>query len=132
MSLANLITIARGLLIAPVLILLFRDLRIAAFFLFGLACLGDVVDGMVARARHEVTTWGKALDPAVDKMLYVSLLCSLYVKAEISAVALALYLLPQVVLGIGAIVLRSSQKRVQGARILGRPRQRFPSARCLS
>ena len=120
MSLANLITIARGLLIAPAVILLVRDVRVAAFVVFGLACLGDVLDGMVARARHEVTTWGKALDPAVDKLLYVSLLCVLYVRGDVSALALALFLIPQVGIGVGALLLRSRQNRVQGARGLGK------------
>ncbi|TFH09049.1 MAG: CDP-alcohol phosphatidyltransferase family protein [Candidatus Atribacteria bacterium] len=121
MSLANKITIARALLIAPTVACLLMGYRTTALILFGLACAGDVVDGMVARARNEITTWGKVLDPAADKALYVALFCSLYVMDEVSTLAFVLFLAPQVALGLGAIVLRFGEKRaVQSARITGK------------
>ena len=120
MSLANLITITRGLLIAPILVLLFHGHRTAALVLFVVASAGDILDGMVARARDEITTWGKALDPAVDKALYVSLLASMLVLGDIPWFALALFLTPQIGLGLGALFLRVKHSHVQGARILGK------------
>jgi len=120
MSLANKITIARGLLIPPILVLFFLDQRLAAFLLFGIACAGDILDGMVARSRGEVTTWGKVLDPTFDKALYVALICSLYVRGELSLLALVLFLVPQVAIGLGAIALHAKARVVQGARIPGK------------
>ncbi len=120
MSLANWITIARGLLIAPILISLFSGNRMLALGLFLIACAGDVLDGMVARARKEVTTWGKVLDPTVDKAVYVSVLSALTVSGDLSILLLLLFLIPQIALGIGALVLRIHAHRVQGARILGK------------
>ena len=120
MTLANMITIARALLIVPILYLFLSGHRVAAFFLFGVSSAGDVLDGMVARARNEITTWGKALDPAADKALYVSLLFSLYVVGDISVVAVILFLAPQVALGVGAIALRVKRQAVQGARMIGK------------
>ena len=79
MSLANKITLARALLIAPTVACLLMGYRTVALILFGIACASDVLDGMVARARNEITTWGKVLDPAADKALYVALFCALYV-----------------------------------------------------
>ena len=76
---------------------------------------------MVARARNEITTWGKVLDPAADKALYVSLFCSLYVMGDLPTLAFVMFLVPQVALGIGALILRFGQKRaVQSARIIGK------------
>lgn len=120
MSLANVITIARGFLIPPILVLFFAGHRMEALVLFLVACAGDVVDGMVARARGEITTWGKVLDPTVDKALYLSLLFSLYVHRDVSTLALVLFLIPQVGLGLGALVLRFRRRTVQGSRILGK------------
>jgi len=111
MSLANKITLARAALIPPILILLIVEQREVAFGLFLVACFGDILDGMVARRRGEVTTLGKALDPLVDKALYVSLLSLFYVKRlagveTIPLLALLLFVLPE--------------HRVQGSRILGK------------
>jgi len=120
MSLANRITLARALLIPPAIVCLLLDYRLAALFLFGFACLGDVLDGIAARTRHEITTWGKVLDPAADKALYVGLLCSLYVLQEIPTLAFVLFLIPQAALGLGALVLRFGKQAVQAARVIGK------------
>ncbi|MEE8593085.1 MAG: CDP-alcohol phosphatidyltransferase family protein, partial [Candidatus Bipolaricaulota bacterium] len=77
-------------------------------------------DGMVARARNEITTLGKVLDPAADKALYVALFCSLYVMGELPTLAFVLFLIPQVALGLGAFVLRFRKRAVQSARITGK------------
>jgi phosphatidylglycerophosphate synthase len=120
MSLANKITIARALLIAPTVACLLMGHRTIALILFAIACASDVADGMVARARDEITTWGKVLDPAADKALYVSLFCSLYVMGELPLLAFVLFLIPQVALGLGALVLRFGKRAVQSARIVGK------------
>ena len=120
MSLANKITIARALLIAPTVACLLMGHRTIALILFAIACASDVVDGMVARARDEVTTWGKVLDPAADKALYVALFSSLYVMGELPMLAFVLFLIPQVALGLGALVLRFGKRAVQSARIVGK------------
>ena len=120
MSLANKITLARGALIPLVLLFLFLDQRYIALGLFLLVNLGDVLDGMAARLRGEVSPLGKALDPAVDKLLYFSLLLSLTVLGEIPLLALVLFSVPQLGLGIGALVLRIRAGTVQGARAPGK------------
>jgi CDP-diacylglycerol--glycerol-3-phosphate 3-phosphatidyltransferase len=120
MSVANLITIARGALIAPVVWLLLSGQRTAAAVLFAAVCAGDILDGIVARARQEVTTLGKALDPIVDKALYVSLLSSLLVVGEMPTWAYVAFLVPQVGLGVGAIVLQLRHRKIQAARWIGK------------
>lgn len=120
MSLANKITIARAFLIAPTVVCLLTGYRTIALILFAVACAGDVVDGMVARARDEITTWGKVLDPAADKALYVSMFCSLFVMGELPLLPFILFLVPQVALGLGALALRFGKQAVQSARIVGK------------
>ena len=120
MSLANKITLARAFLLPLILLFLFIDQREISFALFLLACLGDVLDGMAARSRGEVTAWGKALDPAVDKALYLSLLASLTVLGEVPLLAIILFIIPQVGLAAGALFLHFHIHIVQGARIPGK------------
>jgi CDP-diacylglycerol--glycerol-3-phosphate 3-phosphatidyltransferase len=120
MSVANLITLVRGALVAPVVYLLLSGQRTAAAVLFVVVCIGDIVDGMVARARHEVTPLGKALDPIVDKALYVSLFSALLVLTELSPWAYGAFLAPQFGLGVGAIFLQVRRRKVQAARLIGK------------
>jgi len=120
MSLANLITLSRGLMIAPIVYLLLTGHRWGAWWLFGIACSTDLIDGMVARARDEVTQLGKVLDPIVDKALYVSILCSLLVLGDIPAWAFGLFLIPQVSIGLGALILKVRKDAVQQAKMPGK------------
>ncbi|MCX6094164.1 MAG: CDP-alcohol phosphatidyltransferase family protein [Candidatus Bipolaricaulota bacterium] len=120
MSLANAITITRGLAIVPVVVLLVLGERWAAWWVFLAACATDPIDGLVARKRHEVTRLGKVLDPLVDKALYVSVLFTLYTLGFLPTLAVVLFLAPQVGIGIGALALRMRGNLVQAARILGK------------
>lgn len=120
MSLANKITLARAALIPPVVLCLALHQREAAVGLFLLSCAGDVLDGIVARSRGEVTAWGKALDPAVDKLLFAAVLVTLTALGEIRLLALILFFVPQAALAAGALVLHLCTHVVQGARFVGK------------
>ena len=114
------ITLSRGVAIVPIVILLAAGHRWAAWWLFGFACATDLIDGWVARSRDEVTKLGKALDPLVDKALYLSVLFSLSALGQIPVWVLVLYLIPQVGLALGALLLRVRKNLVQGAKIPGK------------
>jgi CDP-diacylglycerol--glycerol-3-phosphate 3-phosphatidyltransferase len=120
MSLANKITLARAALIPPALFLLRTERYEAACAVFLLAAAGDVLDGMVARQRGEVTAWGKVLDPVVDKALYLSLLALLTILGKVPLSALLLFAVPHLGLGAGALFLHLRKHKVQGARALGK------------
>jgi CDP-diacylglycerol--glycerol-3-phosphate 3-phosphatidyltransferase len=81
-NLPNAITTLRVLLAPVVLILLFQpssSLRALGFVVFLVAALSDVLDGMLARRRGEVTDFGKLVDPIADKLLLVATLIPFYV-----------------------------------------------------
>ena len=88
MNLPNLLTIARILLIPFFIFFYYQgsfraSLLAAAFFL--IASLTDVLDGYLARRRHEVTQFGKFLDPVADKLLIISALFLLVGDGRVSA-----------------------------------------------
>ncbi len=120
MSVANKITIGRAAFIAPIVATFMLGLREIALGLFLIASAGDVLDGVMARSRNEVSKLGKILDPAIDKILYDSLAVSMYVIEEIPLVLLVLFFVPQLGLAVGALLLHFSSGEVQGARILGK------------
>jgi len=107
-------------MIVPVVALLASGHRWAAWWLFGVACATDLVDGFVARTRGEVTQLGKVLDPVVDKLLYAAVLCTLYVIGDVPAWAFALFLVPQAAIGLGALALRVRKNAVQQAKLPGK------------
>ena len=77
MSLANLITGARFLFIPLLFWSVLQDsvvlVSIALATLF-LIIIGDMIDGYVARKRHEITKIGSFLDPITNKIVVYGLL----------------------------------------------------------
>lgn len=75
MTLANWLTSAR-LLLSPVFVLAFMQdglwARVAALCIVVVSELTDAFDGHVARARGEVTDFGKLLDPLADSISRIS------------------------------------------------------------
>jgi len=69
LTLANLFTLGRLLLVAPVLWLIAHHRGLAALALFAAASATDLIDGYFARRFGSVTPAGAFLDPIADKLL---------------------------------------------------------------
>lgn len=89
MNLANKITMARFLLVPVFVVKIslfhgwFADL-LAGIVFIAAACT-DFVDGHIARSRNMITTFGKFMDPLVDKILVTAALIALVALARIPA-----------------------------------------------
>lgn len=81
MNTPNRITLAR-IAVTPVIAwLIFQPAmwaRWAAFVLFLVAAISDLVDGRMARNRDEITRFGQLLDPIADKLLLLTTFVPLY------------------------------------------------------
>jgi CDP-diacylglycerol---glycerol-3-phosphate 3-phosphatidyltransferase len=93
-NLPNALTIARIMLVVPmVALLLSEDQAAAAAAVFVAGALTDVLDGHLARSRGLVTTFGKLMDPIADKLLiggaFVCLAITGHLAAWVVAVILA-------------------------------------------
>ncbi len=80
MTIANLITIGRILLVPIFLVILLTEMdnkEIIAFIIFIVASITDAIDGYFARKLNQVTELGKFLDPLADKLLIAAALLAL-------------------------------------------------------
>lgn len=69
----------------PVIIWLIGTDRIFwAFFIFGMAALTDLFDGLIARRRDQVTELGRVLDPLTDRLFISSIVVALYFRQDVA------------------------------------------------
>lgn len=79
------------LICSPLLIILLLsgDFLVSMVFFIILA-FTDMLDGSLARIRHEITDWGKIWDPIADKVLIGSVVAVLLLKVNLSLTILLL------------------------------------------
>ena len=77
LKLANLVTLSRGVLIAPILGLLAMGQATAALVLYVVAILTDVADGWLARRSGRASAFGAQLDAVVDNLFSLGILAFL-------------------------------------------------------
>jgi cardiolipin synthase len=71
-TIATLFTLLRILLIPVIVKSMMLNWWGCAFFFFMVACLTDLMDGLLARLLNEKTFLGACLDPIADKLLLIS------------------------------------------------------------
>ncbi len=80
MTIANILTIGRIILVPIFLVILLTEMQnkeIFAFIVFLIASITDAVDGYLARKMNQITELGKFLDPLADKLLITAALLAM-------------------------------------------------------
>ena len=70
---ANLVSLLRGVLIPPIVVLLMRDMNAAALALYVLAVATDGLDGWLARRSGRCSEFGAILDSVIDNIFSLSI-----------------------------------------------------------
>lgn len=83
-TLPNLLTLARALAGLPVAALALAGWWLPAFALFVAAAATDWLDGRIARARGQVSDFGRFLDPIADKLMVAAALVALVAQGAIA------------------------------------------------
>ncbi len=99
MTIANIITIGRILLVPIFLVILLTEMNnkeIIAFIIFLVASVTDAIDGYFARKLDQVTELGKFLDPLADKLLIAAALLALVHQDLVAAWVAALIILREI------------------------------------
>lgn len=92
LNLADKITLIRVIIVPVLIVLLYWPSRVTcliAMILFILACITDMIDGIVARRFNLVSSFGKFLDPLADKILISSVLIMLVYQRDTSGASWA-------------------------------------------
>lgn len=79
MTIPNLITIARLIMVPVIVVMILDGFWTLAFALFVAAGVSDAADGIIARRFHLRSELGAYLDPLADKLLLVSIYVTLSV-----------------------------------------------------
>ena len=73
-TLPNVISMARIVSMAPLLLFLRADMFVSALVLFLASAASDVLDGAIARRWNMQSEFGRVLDPLADKVTFVTLI----------------------------------------------------------
>ncbi|MBQ2817081.1 MAG: CDP-diacylglycerol--glycerol-3-phosphate 3-phosphatidyltransferase [Clostridia bacterium] len=124
MTIANKLTIARMIVIPIIIAVYYLPIPGATYWtaaLFILASITDLIDGKLARARNEVTTFGKFMDPIADKLLVSALLVLLTGSGQIHPVITFVIIAREfIVSGIRLLAVSGDSSNVIAASWLGK------------
>lgn len=101
----NILTIVRFLLIPFILLNIFTGNYILAFIFFTLSGITDIADGCIARKFNLISNFGKLMDPLADKLTQIATLASLTIVKIIPIWILAIVLLKEFIMIVGASFL---------------------------
>lgn len=102
------VTFLRGVAVWPIVILL-------------LSGVTDLFDGMIARRFHQVSDLGKMLDPIADKLTQIAVVaCLTTVYFRPMLVLLVVYIVKELGMLIGGIVMLKWKKQVPSAKWFGK------------
>lgn len=120
MSIPNIISLGRILLV-PVFALLYTQGKVmAAMGVLLLSAASDVLDGAIARHFHMETELGRALDPIADKLIQAAMmLCALWRTPSVWLL-LGLHILRELCLGVMSLYVLRVTGHVYSAKWYGK------------
>ena len=101
----NILTILRFLFIPIILYFIFTGNYILGFVFFTISGATDILDGCIARKFNLISNFGKLIDPLADKLTQISVLASLVIVDIIPVWILAIVILKEFIMIIGASFL---------------------------
>jgi len=105
MTIPNLITILRVLLVPIFVIYIINDRTLGSLIIFIIASVSDALDGFIARVFHKKSDLGAYLDPLADKILLVSAYITLAILKMIPPWLAVLIISRDVIILLGVLVL---------------------------
>ena len=105
-TIPNVLTMIR-LALVPVFWVLMMGYKLNywALAVFVTAACTDMLDGFLARKYHQITDFGKLMDPLADKLMTLSAMATLLLRGMISWEPLALLALKEFIMLLGGMLL---------------------------
>lgn len=101
----NILTILRFLFIPIILHFIFAGNYILGFIFFTISGITDILDGFIARKFNLISNFGKLMDPLADKLTQISVLAALVGVKIIPVWILAIVVLKELIMVVGASFL---------------------------
>lgn len=128
LTIPNLLSVIRILLIPVFAYLFYNDQKIAAVAVLAISGLSDTFDGQIARRFNQVSALGKILDPVADKLTQLTIAVMLLIdfrNAENSLInafgwVFLVFLVKEAVMLIGGLVMLLMNIRPGAAEIWGK------------
>lgn len=105
MSVPNIISFLRILIIIPFVSSFMKDNYILAGALLVLSGLSDLLDGMIARKFNQVTALGKMLDPTADKLTLMAVMVCVGLKLPKIFPFMIILIIKEVLMLVAGLVL---------------------------
>jgi len=105
MTIPNLITILRVLLVPIFIIYMINDKTLGSLIIFVIASASDALDGFIARVFHKKSDLGAYLDPLADKILLIAAYITLAILKMIPAWLAVLIISRDVIILLGVLIL---------------------------
>ena len=80
LTVPNILSVMRIILIFPFVISILNDNYIHAGIILILSVISDLLDGIIARKLNQITTLGKILDPMADKLTLMAVMICFGIK----------------------------------------------------
>lgn len=128
LTIPNLISVIRILLIPVIAVLYYNNYIWWAVFVIFISGVSDAVDGKIARKFNQVSALGKMLDPVADKLTIFALAIVLFLKfkeaqsesMQAFAWVFLLFIIKDVIMILGAGILIALGTRPVAAEIWGK------------
>ena len=124
-NIPNALSIFR-LLLLPVFVVLIlavekdADIPIWSFAVLVLSGVTDSLDGIIARRFHQITDFGKLMDPIADKVTQVTVVICLAVRYTVLIPLVVVCLLKELIQAVGGYILLRRGEKIQGAKWFGK------------
>jgi cardiolipin synthase len=105
MTLANMITILRVILVPIFIIYMINNRTLASLVIFSIASFSDALDGFLARVLGQKSNLGSHLDPLADKILLSSAYITLAIFGMIPSWLAVLIISRDVIILLGVLML---------------------------
>ena len=105
LTIPNLLSLFRIITIPFFVYFYLTDMVTVAIVVLVLGALSDCVDGYIARRFNQITDLAKMLDPLADKLTQAAIAICIAVKYPIIAPVLIFFIIKELIMLVGAIVL---------------------------
>ena len=120
MTIPNIISIIRILLVPVFCALYFTPFRWISFIVLILSGISDVLDGIIARKFNQISKIGKVLDPVADKLFQLSTVACLCIDKAVGWWLLTIMIAKDLFMLVGGSVFYHKTHAVIAARWYGK------------